>query len=339
MNIVASFVEAVESASDRFGQLDGRYLLPALALQLLTLVFRALALARRPGRRLPGASYPGHVRGRRVRGRCRDERLHSGAGRRARQGPDRPHAHPRLDRATLAASLSVVLIADAVIGGLLVCTLWGTGVLPALPAPPGLGALEIIVAAALAVGARARDRVQAQARPGTAARRSGGAGRQHRPQARPVPLHGRAFPARSVVLPDRRRLPRPRGLRHPGEPGDSRPRGRAERRVHAGSRPRRRRTQQVLATYALQGAVSAATAVSFSLGMQVGVTAVNTTVGLVAMMLLFRTVRPLGAVRSAVRSSAARRDAPVAQPRALARVPRPLRGCARLLGCSLARLK
>ena len=55
----------------------------------------------------------------------------------------------------------------------------------------------------------------------------------------------------------------------------------------------------MLATYALQGAVSAATAVSFSLGMQVGVTAVNTTVGLVAMMLLFRTVRPVGAVRSA----------------------------------------
>ena len=57
-------------------------------------------------------------------------------------------------------------------------------------------------------------------------------------------------------------------------------------------------TQQVLAAYALQGAVSAATAVSFSLGMQVGVTAVNVTVGLVATM-LFRTVRPAGAVRSA----------------------------------------
>ena len=58
-------------------------------------------------------------------------------------------------------------------------------------------------------------------------------------------------------------------------------------------------TQQVLAAYALQGAVSAATAVSFSLGMQVGVTVVNVTVGLVATMLLFRTVRPAGAVRSA----------------------------------------
>jgi hypothetical protein len=33
--------------------------------------------------------------------------------------------------------------------------------------------------------------------------------------------------------------------------------------------------------------------------MQVGVTMVNTTVGVLALMLLFRTVRPLAAVRSA----------------------------------------
>jgi hypothetical protein len=39
--------------------------------------------------------------------------------------------------------------------------------------------------------------------------------------------------------------------------------------------------------------------VSFSLSMQVGITAVNTTVGLLAMMLLFRTMRPLAAARSA----------------------------------------
>ena len=64
----------------------------------------------------------------------------------------------------------------------------------------------------------------------------------------------------------------------------------------------------MLATYALQGAVSAATAVSFSLGMQVGLTVVNTTVGLVALMLLFRTVRPAGAIRSARALVAQRAD-------------------------------
>jgi uncharacterized membrane protein YbhN (UPF0104 family) len=57
--------------------------------------------------------------------------------------------------------------------------------------------------------------------------------------------------------------------------------------------------QQVLATYALQGIVSTAAAVSFSLGMQVGVTVVNTTVGLVALMLVFRTLRPVAAMRTA----------------------------------------
>ena len=43
MSIIGALGQAVDTASDRFGQLDGRFLLPALVLQLLTLVFRALA--------------------------------------------------------------------------------------------------------------------------------------------------------------------------------------------------------------------------------------------------------------------------------------------------------
>jgi hypothetical protein len=58
-------------------------------------------------------------------------------------------------------------------------------------------------------------------------------------------------------------------------------------------------SQQILATFALQGVISTAAAVSFSVSMQVGVTAVNTTVGLAAAMLLFRTMRPFAAVRLA----------------------------------------
>jgi ABC-2 type transporter len=58
-------------------------------------------------------------------------------------------------------------------------------------------------------------------------------------------------------------------------------------------------SQQILATYALQGVISTAAAVSFSVSMQVGVTAVNTAVGLAATMLLFRTMRPIAAARSA----------------------------------------
>jgi uncharacterized membrane protein YbhN (UPF0104 family) len=57
-------------------------------------------------------------------------------------------------------------------------------------------------------------------------------------------------------------------------------------------------TQQVLAAYALRGAVPLAGAVSFSVGMQVGVTAVNTLVGLTALMLMLRTFSPRAALRS-----------------------------------------
>jgi uncharacterized membrane protein YbhN (UPF0104 family) len=59
-------------------------------------------------------------------------------------------------------------------------------------------------------------------------------------------------------------------------------------------------TQQALAVYALAGAASAAGAVSFSIGMQAGVTAVNTAVGVAAMMLLLRARSPLAAVRAGI---------------------------------------
>ena len=299
MNVIASFVEAVESASDRFGQLDGRYLLPALVLQLLTLVFRALAwrgvlVAAYPGRRIPvmsvGAAYAAGV--------AMNAFTPARGGELAKVLIARTRI-PGSTVPTLAASLTVVLAADAVIGGLLVCTLWGTGVLPALPAPPGLGALEIIVAAVVAVGAALAIAYRLKPDPvrRLAARAAQGFSVVRRPglylcTVAPFQLAAwccrigvvflvlgafgiqasLATAALVVVLNGASTL-----VPVPGGAG----------------------TQQVLATYALQGAVSAATAVSFSLGMQVGVTAVNTTVGLVAMMLLFRTVRPVGAVRSA----------------------------------------
>jgi hypothetical protein len=57
-------------------------------------------------------------------------------------------------------------------------------------------------------------------------------------------------------------------------------------------------TQQVLAAYALRGVVPLAGAVSFSVGMQVGITVVNTLVGLTALMLMLRTLGPIAVVRS-----------------------------------------
>jgi hypothetical protein len=59
-------------------------------------------------------------------------------------------------------------------------------------------------------------------------------------------------------------------------------------------------TQQVLLVYALRETASAAVVLSFSLGMQAGVTIMNTLIGLAAAMLVFRTFRPLAAVRSSL---------------------------------------
>lgn len=61
-------------------------------------------------------------------------------------------------------------------------------------------------------------------------------------------------------------------------------------------------TQQVLLVYALQQTASTAAALSFSVGMQVGITTVNTLIGVAAMMLMFRTLRPVAAVRAARRA-------------------------------------
>ena len=299
MSVLGSLVDAVDSASDRVGGLDGRFLLPALGLQLLTLAFRALAwrgvlVAAYPGRRIPVVSIGGAY----AAGVALNAFTPARGGELAKVLIARTRI-PGSTVPTLAASLSVVLVADALIGGTLVCTLWGTGVLPALPPPPGFMAVEVAAAAAAVVGAAVA--VAHRLRPDAVRRLARRAGQGLRIVGQPgryactvLPFQMAAWACRIgvvflvlaafgihaslataalvVVLNGASTL-----VPVPGGAG----------------------TQQVLATYALHGAVSAATAVSFSLGMQVGVTAVNTTVGLLALMLLFRTVRPVGAVRSA----------------------------------------
>ena len=299
MSVLGSLVDAVDSASDRVGGLDGRFLLPALGLQLLTLAFRALAwrgvlVAAYPGRRIPVVSIGGAY----AAGVALNAFTPARGGELAKVLIARTRI-PGSTVPTLAASLSVVLVADALIGGTLVCTLWGTGVLPALPPPPGFMAVEVAAAAAAVVGSAVA--VAYRLRPDAVRRLARRAGQGLRIVGQParyactvLPFQVAAWACRIgvvflvlaafgihaslataalvVVLNGASTL-----VPVPGGAG----------------------TQQVLATYALHGAVSAATAVSFSLGMQVGVTAVNTTVGLLALMLLFRTVRPVGAVRSA----------------------------------------
>ena len=309
MSVLATVVDAAESASDRFGQLDSRYLLPALGLQLLTLLFRALAwrgvlVAAYPGRRIPVPTVAGAY----AAGVALNAFTPARGGELAKVLIARARI-PETTVATLAASLTVVMAIDGMIGGLLICTLWGTGVMPALPSLPGALAVELGLAAAVAAAAaiaalyRLRPelvrRVACRAAQGVSILRQPG-----RYACTVLPFQIAAWWCRIgvvflvlaafgieaslataalvVVLNGASTL-----VPVPGGAG----------------------TQQVLAAYALQGAVSAATAVSFSLGMQVGITMVNTTVGLVALMLLFRTVRPMGAMRSARALVAQRTDA------------------------------
>jgi uncharacterized membrane protein YbhN (UPF0104 family) len=60
-------------------------------------------------------------------------------------------------------------------------------------------------------------------------------------------------------------------------------------------------TQQVMLAYGLSQVASAAAIVSFSIGMQAGITAINALLGVLAGMVAFRTLHPLRAVRSGLR--------------------------------------
>jgi uncharacterized membrane protein YbhN (UPF0104 family) len=202
--------------------------------------------------------------------------------------------------ATIAASLSVLLVFDAILGAALITTLWGLGLAPALPSPPSVGALPLVaMALALAVVtagllARARARTIVRRLLAAAARGFSVLRSPWTYASTVLPFQLSAWACRiAVVYLVLHAFRFDAGLETavvlvvftgvstavpvPGGAG----------------------TQQVLAAYALQGVVSTAGAISFSLGMQVGVTAVNAAVGLAATMLLFRTVRPLAAVRAA----------------------------------------
>ena len=60
-------------------------------------------------------------------------------------------------------------------------------------------------------------------------------------------------------------------------------------------------TQQLMVTFALSQAATAAAVLSFSIGMQAGITAVNALLGVLAGMVAFRTLHPFAAIRAGIR--------------------------------------
>jgi glycosyltransferase 2 family protein len=287
---------ALEDAAGRVGALDGRYLAAALLLQLATLAMRALAwrgalAAAYPARRLPlvslGCAYAAGV--------ALNAYLPARGGEGAKVLLARAQI-PGSSIPTVAGSLSVVLTLDAVLGAGLVSALWATGVLPALPAPSATGVAVVCAAAAAAIGAVLVLRSRSAAVRRLLAAWVQGLAILARPRlyaATVLPYQLAAWACRiAVVFLVLHAFRIEAGLAtatllvvlNGASTAVPVPGG-------AGS-------QQVLATFALQGIVSTAAAVSFSLGLQVGVTAVNTAVGIAAAMLLFRTLRPLQAARA-----------------------------------------
>jgi uncharacterized membrane protein YbhN (UPF0104 family) len=277
--------------------LDWRFLALALTLQLTTLAFRAVAwrnvlAAAYPQRQLPvfslGCVY--------AAGMALNAYLPARGGEAAKVGLARAQI-PGSSVPTIAASLTVLIVADAAVGASLILALWATGVLPNLPSVPALGfapvAAAIVAIVVFWVIAR-RCRAWVVRSLESAAR---GFAIMRRPSlyVRSVlPFQLGAWACRiGVVYFVLQAFRIEAGLETallvvvlnglstavpvPGGAG----------------------SQQILATYALQGVISTAAAVSFSVSMQVGVTAVNTAVGLAATMLLFRTMGPLAAARSA----------------------------------------
>jgi Lysylphosphatidylglycerol synthase TM region len=276
--------------------LDRRFLALALLLQLATLAMRAVAW-----RNVLGAAYPSEKIPLFPLGCAYAAGMALNAYLPARGGEGAKVAFARGQIAgssvpTIAASLSVLLVWDFLFGASLIVVLWATGVLPAFPSLPAFGfaPIAVVVAGVVALGLVRRCRGLLMRFCCSAAR---GFAILRCPllYARTVlPFQLGAWACRiGVVYFVLEAFRIEAGLETallvvvlnglstavpvPGGAG----------------------SQQILATYALQGVISTAAAVSFSISMQVGITAVNTTVGLVATMLLFRTMRPLAAARSA----------------------------------------
>ena len=289
-----SALAALGAFSDRIAALDARWILVALVFHLGNLSCRALAW-----RTILGAAYPAA----RIRlvdvGAAYAAGVAANAYLPARGGEALKVALVRLRISGstvvgVSASSGVVLLFDTVIGASLLATAWALGLVPALPhpSPPAAlsaGAVVVVLAAVVAALPRLRSSLRQGATilttPGLYVRRV-------------VPYQAGAWACRLGVafamlsafgvpatLPIAGLVVVASGMSTlvPATPGG------------AG-------TQQLLIVVALQQVASAASALSFSIGMQIGVTLVNTMIGLLAITLVFRTLRP-AAIRAELRPS------------------------------------
>ena len=293
------------AVAERFAELDGRFLALALVLQLAVLALRALAwrgvlAAAYPERRIPvfgvGCAYAAGV--------AVNAFVPARGGEAAKVALVRSQL-PGSSVATIASSLSVVLALDTLLGAALMTTLWSLGRAPALPSLPSVGTLPVvagvIAVVAVVAGLLAVARITESARRFLAAAARGFSVLRSpwTYVSKVLPFQLSAWGCRIAVV-----YLVLHAFRFEAGIGTA-----IVLVVFTGVStavpvPGGAGTQQVLAVYALQGVASTARAISFSLGMQLGVTAMNTAVGLLATMLLFGTIRPLRAIKAAKGRSA-----------------------------------
>jgi uncharacterized membrane protein YbhN (UPF0104 family) len=281
---VNTALATLDSFSDRVAALDSRWLFLALAFHLGNLTCRSIAW-----RGILRAAYPTA----RIRlvdvGAAYAAGVAANAFLPARGGEAVKVAllRVRIRGASVAgvgASSGVVLVFDTLVAGSLLAAAWALGLVPALPHPSPLaagaaGVVLVLAAFVLAAVPRLRAHVRQGAtiltKPGLYLRRV-------------VPYQAGAWLCRlgsvfamlaafgipaSVPVAGLVIVASGMSTLVPATPGG------------AG-------TQQLLVVVALQQVASATSALSFSIGMQVGVTIVNTLLGLLALSLVFRTMRP-----------------------------------------------
>jgi uncharacterized membrane protein YbhN (UPF0104 family) len=307
--MLSEFTSLLAAAVTRFGRVDRDVLAVALAFQAGNLVFRATAwrnvlAAAYPEERVPllgvGASY--------AAGMALNGFVPARAGEALKVALARTQIRDS-SVVTIAATGAVMLILDAVLGALFLAVAWWCGV---LPAAPHLGALDYLGAHPLAVAALALGlavvvalvvrRVRSGARRFAGKLARGGA-ILRTPGAYlakvVLPQLGawacRVGVAFSLLLAFGLPATIPLALLVVVAGGAS---------TLAPGTPGGAGTQQLLLVYALGTAASASAALSFSIGMQIGVTAVNTLIGIAAVMLLARTLHPLRAMRVGLRARA-----------------------------------
>ena len=286
---------SLEELATRAGELDPRFLALALAFQLVNLGLRGVAwrnvlAAAYRGRHVPVVSVVAAY----TAGVALNAVMPARGGEAAKVLLVRTRI-PGSSVATIAASSSVLLILDTVLGIALVSGAAALGVLPIPPLPsvpwPALLALVPVLAVAAVLARRFAPRLRGvghQLRQGVAILGTPGAYARRVAAPQAAAWLCRVGVAASLLAAF----------------GLSAPLTAAALVVVAGGlstavpTPGGVGTQQALVVVALHGWVSASGAFSFSVALQLLVTAVNATIGVAAMMLLVRTLRPVAAVRA-----------------------------------------